>query len=171
MNNYRVTITYQAEGGVFVARAPELRDCSVQAPTRAEVIALIEAEIEDRVGNMQAQGIEIPAPLDEQALDGALALTVTPELTRDLLFQARAAGVELEVLLTEILARAVARSRPPGKGGGRPARDGQPREREGQGQRYHDIMENRADFIEYVRSLDQGGGQYGGRRGGRRGKR
>lgn len=164
MNGWRIIITYSAEKEAFVARAPELRECETVAATRSEAITLLEGEIEDRVANMKAQGLDIPQPLDQQELDGKLEVEISPGLHRDLLFMAKSAEVELPVLLTEILTRAVSyRGRPRGK----QQRDGHRGRREGQGQRYHDIMGNRADFIDYVRRLDQGGGQQGGRGGGR----
>lgn len=46
-----------------------------------------------------------------------------------------------------------------GGGGGGGNRRGQ---QQGQGGRYHAIMEDRASFIEHVRQLEQGGGQGGG---------
>jgi predicted RNase H-like HicB family nuclease len=169
-NKYRMIIAYSSEKEAFVARVPELPDCQVEAPTRGEVIAEMEQALEDRLQIMEQQGAEPPPPLEELEFDGELSLKVTPELHRDLAFLARSRNVELPTLLVELLTRA-ASQRWSGGGKGRPRHDRGGRSREGQGQRYHDIMENRADFIEYVRGLDQGGGRPGGKRGGGRGGR
>jgi predicted HicB family RNase H-like nuclease len=169
MINYRITVTYDQAKELFKASAPELEDCEVEAESRAEVVALLEQEIEDRIGNMRAQKIEPPRPIDEQELDGELSIHVSQSLHRDLLYRAKLEKVELEEYLTELLTRSLTLRRssggPPNKGQGKRGR-----QREGQGQRYHDIMENRADFIEYVRGLDKGDSR-GGKGGGRRGQR
>jgi predicted RNase H-like HicB family nuclease len=170
MSNYRIVISYSSEKEAYIARAPELDPCEAESETRAEAVAQLEEEIAARLANMRSQGIEPPPPLDEQELDGELHVKVSTSLHRDLLFMARHEKLELEELLRELLARAVFRRPPAGRGR---RQEGRGRSREGQGQRYHDIMENRADFIEYVRGLDSGKsprrGGGGGR--GRRGKR
>lgn len=168
MSNYRIVLTYLGESSQFKATAPELEQCEVQADTRSEALTKLEEEIEARLENMKEQGIEPPRPIDEREFDGKLSLTISSTLHRELTFLAEFEKMELEVLVAELLTRSITPQRQPqhrgGKGEGRKNRP-----REGQGRRYHDIMENRADFIEYVRSLDQGGGGGGPRRG--RGKK
>lgn len=173
MANYRFIISFDPEKKAFVARAPELVSCTAEAPTRAEALAALEEEVAAAVENITAQGERPPVPLEEQQLDGKLNVKVTPELHRELLFLAQAAEVELDLLLTELLTRSVGYRRG-GGGRGRQRQDsrGRGQRRDPAGQRYHDIMENRADFIEYVRRLESGGGGGGGRGGrGRRGNR
>jgi predicted RNase H-like HicB family nuclease len=171
MPNYRIVVSYSEQKTAYIARAPELEGCEAEGETRAEALARLEEEITAQVDNIKEQGGEPPTPLDEQEFDGRLSLTVTGDLHRDLVFSARMQKVELEVLLTELLTRGLygrspARGRP--RQEGREGREGRGRQREGQG-RYHEIMENRADFIEYVRRLEGGGG--GGGRGGGRGRK
>lgn len=167
MPNYRIIVSYSEEKKVFIARAPELEGCEAEAESRADALARLEEELAAQIDNIKEQGGELPAPIDLEEFDGQLSLKVTPELHRELVFQARVARVELAELLTEILTRGAfgrgARPAPRRREGGR-RRDGQP-------DRYHDIMENRADFIEYVRRLEGGGGGGGGGRGGRGGRR
>ena len=163
MINYRITVTYDQDKGLFRASAPELERCEVEAESRAEALERLEQEIEDRVGNMRAQGIEPPRPIDEQELDGELSIHVSRSLHRDLLYRAKLEQVELDAYLSELLTRSLTLRR--GSGPANKGPDKRGRQREGQGQRYHDIMENRADFIEYVRRLDPSSGG-GGRRGG-----
>jgi len=158
MLKYRVVVCYSEEKKSFFARAPELEGCEAEGETRAEAISRLEDEMTAQVENMRQEGMEPPPSLDEQTFDGQLSLKVTPGLHRDLVFLARGESVELPTLLTELLAR--------GLSGGRPSRD-RPRQeqrgrREGQGQRYHEIMDNRENFIDYVRRLDGGGGGRGG---------
>lgn len=175
---YRVVVSPlpAEEAQAYLARAPELPGCQVQAPTRGEALAMIEEDIAARLANMQEQGVDPPMPVDLQPLDGQLAVKVSPAIHRDLLFAAKDASVEFEQLLREVLTRAVSSGgggRANSRGGSR-RRDGQGRQRRGamDGKRYQGIMENRAEFMEYVRGLEReggGGGGRGGRGGGRRG--
>ncbi|MCC6748664.1 MAG: type II toxin-antitoxin system HicB family antitoxin [Deltaproteobacteria bacterium] len=169
MQTYRIVVAHSSSSDAFVARAPELSGCEAEGATRGEAVANLEAAMADQLANMREQGLEAPVPIDEEPADGELRLKVSATLHRDLRFLAREEGVELETLLGEVLTRAADLLR--GRGGRSargpaPNREGRPREMGGP--RYHDIMENRADFIEYVRSLDQGGGGRGPRPGGGR---
>jgi predicted RNase H-like HicB family nuclease len=170
--NYRTIVTYSEAKQAFVAEVPELPSCEAAGATRAEALAKLEEEMQAQLENMQAQGVELPRPIDELEFDGSLAVKVTPALHRELAFIAKADSVELEVLLTELLTRG-AKERWGGYRGGPRREGGRPRREEG-GARYHNIMDNRENFIEYVRSLDTPGGNRGpvgpggGRRGGRR---
>jgi len=169
MNNYRIIVSYSDAKKSFLAQAPELEHCQAEGQTRAEAITKLEEELAAQLENMQAQGVEIPRPLVELDFDGNLTLKVTSGLHRELVFLSRAEGCELETLLAELLTRGVAQRWSGGRAGGRPRGEGRPRREEGTGSRYHNIMENRADFIEYVRSLEttgRGGGGGGGGRGG-----
>jgi predicted HicB family RNase H-like nuclease len=148
-----------------VARAPELPGCLAEGATRAEAIARLEEEMSAQVHNIRQAGGDPPRPVDDGGFSGELAIKVTPTLHRDLVWQSRDEGVPLEQLLTEMLTRALDGR---GRGHGRPA-DGAPRgDRMGQGygQRYHSVMEDRANFIEYVRGLESGGRGMGGGGGG-----
>ena len=176
MDRYRIIVSSVPskdnsanEAPGFVARAPEIANCEVSAPSRAEALQRLEEEMEARLENMQNEGTTPPPPIDELDVDGELSLKVSKQLHRDLLFTAREAGVELAPLISEVLARFVAgapprfqkrKSRQESRERGRGKRSGAQR------QHYHNIMENRADFIEYVRQLDHGEGGRG-RGGGR----
>ncbi len=181
MPNYRVLVTYDPERNVFHARAPELEHCSAEGATRTEALVKLEEEIEAQLRNMREQGGRPPAALDEDAeLSGALNVTVSRTLHRDLAWQARNEGVEIGVLVGEILAAGLEsrrqRRRPPAQPEARsaptvtdpeqpPRRDDRRDDRRGgggqrgQGGRYHAIMEDRATFLEYVRGLESGGGR------------
>ena len=165
MANYRFIVVYSEEHKNYLASVPELEGCQIEAETRSEAVAKLEEELEAQLANMKEQGITPPPPLDTQQFNGELELKISPVLHRDLAIRAMEEQVKLEALMTEILTRGVAFRGPRKKQTQNDNRGN--RKREGQGQRYHDIMENRADFIEYVRSLDNGGG--GGHRGGGRG--
>ncbi len=166
MQKYRILVRYSAEKDAHVATAPEIEGCEGEGAPRSEALENLERELSAQLENMKERGVEPPEPMEELDFDGKLSVTVTPALHRDLVFRARSSNVELEKLLVELLARGVAGrtsgGRPRHQGEGRGGRRGGP-----QGQRYHDIMENKADFMEYVRSLENsGGGRGGGQRGG-----
>ncbi len=154
VNQYRVIVTYFKDQNVFKASVPELAGCTAEGPTRTEAMAKVEEEMTALLENMKEQGIEPPTPINEQEFDGNVTMKITPALHRDLVFMAKVEQVELDVLLAEILTHGIAPkgfSRHPrsenrgGRGSG------------ARGQRYYDIMENRENFIEYVRSIESSG--------------
>jgi len=170
---YRVVVQRDAEKGVFVARAPELPGCVAEGASRSEALARLEEEMSAQVHNIREAGGEPPRPIDEGSYSGQLSVKVTSTLHRDLTWQAREEGVPLEQFLTEVLAHALdGRGRAPGRG---PDGDRGFRGERAHGSRYHGIMEDRANFIEYVRGLESGmrggGGGGGGGRGRNRGRR
>jgi len=174
IESYRVLLVFARadETSSYVARVPELPDCEVEAATRAEALSKVEEEISARLHNMKEQGLDPPVPLERVDFDGELSLKVTPELHRELAFMAKEADVELNVLLVEVLGRAVASAWTGRRVRRQPSRQDE-RGRRGRGmddKRYHNIMDNRANFIEYVRQLEDGGGPAKGRGGGGRGR-
>lgn len=176
MSNYRVLVNYDPERSVFEARAPELEHCTSEGATRAEALTKLEEEIDAQVRNAREQGGALPPALDESeggAATGELSVKVSKGLHRDLLFQARADGVELSQLVGELLSAALdgrrGARRPPQRGAGQGQGPGDvqprqnfgnrpPRDERGGGGRYHSIMEDRASFVEYVRGLESSGG-------------
>lgn len=153
---YRVILSYDADRQSYAAHAPELPHCVGEGPSRAEAIARLEEEIAAQVENMRASGTEPPRPLDEAPPSGELRLVLSRSLARELAWQARQEGVPTEQLATEMIAAATeARAswqtvRPRRNGDREPLRrDGN----DSRGPRY-DPLDDRAHFIEYVRSLE-----------------
>ncbi|HJZ85097.1 MAG TPA: type II toxin-antitoxin system HicB family antitoxin, partial [Polyangia bacterium] len=185
--NYRIVLLYDADRKTFTARAPELGHCQAEGATRAEAVARIEEEINAQLANMREHGAQPTAPIDEQELTGSFPIKVSRGLHRELLWQSHNEGIGIDQLAGELLAgaldtRRAARAASP-RGPQPPQRmpppegpddrgnriDTRPRG-SNYGARYHGILDDRANFIEYVRGLEQshGGGGMGGRRGGRR---
>lgn len=167
--NYRVLLSYDSERKVFTARAPELDHCSAEGATRADAIAHLEEEIQAMVANMRASGNHPPAAVDEEQYSGELAVKVSRQLHRDLVWQARQEGVDLDHLVAEMLAMSIDHRKGPARPGRRPAPDHDnvgnraPDERGG-GRRYGaqynpTVFEDRANFIEYVRNLEHNNNQ------------
>lgn len=172
--NYRIHVSFDGDRKVFMARAPELEHCSGEGASRAEAIARVEEEIDAQVQNIHAQGGNPPPAVDEETFTGAIAANVSRTLHRDLAWQARSEGIELDQLVGELLAGAIeARRGARGqRAGNRPNaehvphdnignaigndRGGRPMGRGGYGPRYQGILDDRANFIEYVRGLDAG---------------
>jgi predicted RNase H-like HicB family nuclease len=192
--NYRATLTFDPDRKVFLARAPELEHCTGEGPTRAEAIANLEQEIDAQLANMLSHGSTPPRAVDEETFSGEITAKVSRLLHRDLAYQARSEGIELDHLVGELLAAAM-ESRKQTRGlrsGNRQPQEHMPHDNvgnryEGGGQRNRGfggrghnpaIMDDRANFIEYVRGLEQnggtpgrhGGGPGGGDRGRRRGR-
>lgn len=176
--NYRASVTFDPERKVFLARAPELEHCSAEGATRAEAIARLEEEIDAQLANMLSHGSTPPRAVDEESFSGEISAKVSKVLHRELTFQARSEGIELDHLVGELLAAAM-ESRKQSRGmrsGNRAQQDhipndnvgnryegGRQRGFGGRGGNVH-LLDDRANFIEYVRGLEQGGA--GGRHGG-----
>ncbi|MCU1281134.1 MAG: hypothetical protein JWM53_4680, partial [bacterium] len=169
--NYRATVTFDSERKLFIARAPELEHCSGEGANRAEALTKLEEEIDAQLANMLSHGSTPPRAVDEETFSGEISAKVSKLLHRDLAYQARSEGVELDQLLGELLAAAMesrkqhrgarsGNSRPredhaqhdnvgnrfdSGGGGARPQRGFG-----GRGNNAH-LLDDRANFIEYVR--------------------
>jgi predicted HicB family RNase H-like nuclease len=196
--NYRATVTFDPDRKVFLARAPELEHCTGEGASRAEAVAKLEEEIDAQLANMLSHGSTPPRAVDEETFTGEITAKVSKLLHRDLAYQARSEGIELDHLVGELLAAAM-ESRKQSRGvrsGNRQAQEHMPHDNVGNrfdggggggrnrgfGGRGHNtaLLDDRANFIEYVRGLEQGGGAPGrhggggggpgGDRGGRRGR-
>lgn len=155
-HKYRMIIRYDSETEQFCAGVPEL-DVMVQAPSRDEAIALLDQAVEEFLEKNE----DVPEPKDTQKITGKLEVELSMTLRRELEFMARQEGMSVSLLAYELLAEAVSRrigiARVQSTRGGA-RRESRPREnRNGVSrERYHDIMENKASFLEYVRQLESG---------------
>ncbi len=149
-------VRYDSETEQFCAGVPEL-DLIAMAPSREEAIAMLDQSVAEYLQNNE----DAPEPRDTQKIEGKLEVELSATLRRELEFVARQEGVSVSALAHELLAEAVSRrigiGRAQGPRGGA-RRDGKPREGRGgvSRERYHDIMENKASFLEYVRQLESG---------------
>ena len=175
---FRLNVYYDIEKSRYGVRCEELGDLEVFGATRADALRAGEAMLESKIAAFAVKGEQLPKPFDfERPVDysGHLELEISRSLHRDLAVAARRERLPIEKLCVELLARGVeARSRGP-----RPERpdDRPPRERRDHDpdrgkrgmsrDRYQHVMEDKAAFLEYVRSMDQGNsGSRGGRGGG-----
>jgi predicted RNase H-like HicB family nuclease len=186
-HRYRVVLRYDQEKQQYFARAPELEHCSAEGATQEAALAALADEIGAQIENMREAGQRPPRPLDEQEWPGEITLKLSSSLRRELEYLAHLEELPVNQLACEILGRAIEqrleerprRRRGPAPVAGAPepppvdeaAAEDQPpprrdedprrapvrRDRGGNQDRYHAIMDDRANFIEYVRSLETGG--------------
>ena len=189
--NYRVQLTFDPDRKLFLARAPELEHCTAEGASRAEAIGKLEEEIDAQLANMLSHGSTPPKSVDEEDFTGEIHAKVSKVLHRDLAFQARSEGIELDQLVSEVLAAGMEgrkQTHRAHRGGNRVQAEhgpsdnignrsydgsgGPPRRQGGFGGRgaNNHLLDDRASFIEYVRGLEQapqghGGGGHGARGG------
>lgn len=163
--NYRVVLSFDSGRKVFIARAPELDPCSAEGPTRKEAIDHLEEEIDAQLANMLAHGSTPPRSVDEEEFTGEITLKISKSLHKELAYTARHEGIETQQLVSELVAAALADRRP--KGRNPQAQQGERNGNRGYGNRGNNmaLLDDRANFIEYVRGLDNGSpGNGGGQR-------
>lgn len=172
---YRVVIGFDPEKECYVARAPELEECTAEAETAEAALTALTEEIDAQIVNIRDAGGQVPTPLAEAEFSGEVTLKISKTMHRELAWLAKLEELPEDQIASELFQAALSyrlsqrprRSRQ-GAPSGNKAADGQqggPRGRgrrdggRGQG-RYHQIMDDRANFIEYVRGLEQGGGRH-----------
>ena len=180
--NYRVVLSFDGERKVFIARIPELAHCSAEGATRGEAINRVAEELDAILHNLAERGTRPPSALADadHELTGELKVKVSAGLQRELTWQSHNEGVELSQLAAELLAAGLEQRRHAGRGGRRHSGNDNignsinhegPRGRgEHQGDRrgahaarFHDMLEDRAAFVDYVRKLESDGGRPAGR--------
>lgn len=160
--NYRVVLSFDSGRKVFIARAPELDPCSAEGPTRKEAIDHLEEEIDAQLANMLAHGSTPPRSVDEDEFTGEVTLKISKSLHKELAYTARHEGIDTQQLVSELVAAALADRRP--KGRNPQAQQGERNGNRGYGNRGNNmaLLDDRANFIEYVRGLDSGSGNGNG---------
>jgi predicted RNase H-like HicB family nuclease len=178
--NYRVVLSFDSERKVFTARIPELPHCTAEGATRGEAITRVEEELDALLQNQSERGGRLPRALDDAdndsdaKLTGEVKVKVSVGLQRELIWQAHNEGVDVSQLASEMLSAALEQRRHGGRG---PRRHGgndnigneaprgrgdfadRDRQRGANAARFHDMLEDRAAFVDYVRKLDSDGGR------------
>jgi predicted RNase H-like HicB family nuclease len=181
-------VSYDSERKVFVARVPELPPCVGEGASRGEALLHMERELDALLQNLADSGGRVPPAIDDLPAGEELRVKVSRSLQRDLAFAAQVEGVELGQLVAELLAAGLeGRPHPQEAGNAAPPGEEPPRRdrphaqpgqhgHEGEGRwrdrgerntagRFHNLLEDRASFMEYVRGLESEGG-HGRPRGG-----
>jgi len=172
---YRVTLTWDADVGRFVAAVPEL-EVEAAGATRAEALESLESAVEVRVERAAVDGETLPPAVDAEPAPLDLRLKLAPGVARELRFRAHRAGMTVEALAQQIVAQSLgpgagARRSPPApqpepaeptepteaptKASSPPKRKGRRRRSEG----YRPDIDDQANFLAYVRDMEKGGGR------------
>ena len=185
---YRVLVSFDAESSVYRARVPEL-EIEVEADTRAEALQKAEAGIEEKVDAVAQSGEELPPPADGvEVKGGPITISLAPMVMKDLTYFAARNEMTVEEMAAQILARAIGqlvsprmepRARPPRRSEDdqpqedRPSDDQRDRDRgsrgRGRGGRdkregYRPDLEDKSNWLAYLREQEKGGGGGRGRR-------
>src|SRR5262249_50912083 len=168
-SNYRIVVSWDAEKKTFTARVPELGQCQAEGASRAEAIARAEEEITAQLANMREHGGQPPPSIDEKELGGTFQVKVSKSMHRELEWMAHNEGAGRDQLCGELLAQATEARRAARLGGRNHQPPRVPSPPEGPddrgnrldtrprgsnyGPRYHQVMDDRASFLEYVRGL------------------
>ncbi|MBU1537671.1 type II toxin-antitoxin system HicB family antitoxin [Myxococcota bacterium] len=162
---YRIVIRFDQEKECFIGNVPELPECEVEGDDWETVTAGLSEAIEAKLETIEHK----PTPIDEVEFEGKLELDISKSLMRELMFMAKTDEIEPQVLAQELIAEGLGRR----YGGHRFYRSGGQRRPQNQNSRqgnrqgggyhrgmnqeqYHNIMEDKASFLEYVRGLDDG---------------
>ena len=136
--NYRVQLSFDGERKVFVARVPELPACIGEGASRSEALTNMERELDALLVTLGDRSGRLPVAVDDEEVSGELAVTLSKSLHREVLFAAKAEGVEPSQLVVELVASGLehrqrrAGRRPPGPDAGA---EGGPRFRDREGGR------------------------------------
>lgn len=168
-DGYRILVVYDSAKEKFVASVPELENLKVMGGTRAEALSKAEEEVEKAFRKAAEENTPLPPPVDGAEYSGEISANVSPTLHKNLVFMAAQEGIDLDQLASELLSSALAERSLIKSVQRRSSKEGHKREgrhdRRPRGDRYFNIMDDKASFIDYVRSLEPGGG--GHKRGGR----
>ena len=173
--NYRVVLSFDGERKVFTARIPELPHCTGEGATRGEAIARIEEDLDAQLQSFAERGNRPPSALDDAQFSGELKVKISVGLQRELTWQSHTEGVDVNQLAAELLSAGLEQRRAAGRGPRQRSgndnignsishdaprgRDFSDRNRGGGGPRFHDMLEDRAAFVDYVRKLESDGGR------------
>ena len=183
--NYRVVVSFDPQRASWSARAPELEHLTGEGPSRKDAIAKLEEEIDAQLANMLSLGSEPPRASDEIEHSGEVTAKISKSLHRELFYLSRTEGVELDQLVSELLASALAQRQGPRGTSRKQQAQGMvpddvgnrvdaPRHSNADGNRSDgnradgnrgggafrrgnnpQLLDDRANFIEYVRTLEQ----------------
>jgi predicted RNase H-like HicB family nuclease len=100
-------VHYSEEDEEYIAVVPELRGCSASGETEQGAIKAVKEAASVWLETAKANDIEIPVPLDGEAVSGRYALRMPPDLYREVAFEAKAQGLSLNQFIVHKLSRAV----------------------------------------------------------------
>ncbi len=161
---YRIVIRFDAEKECYIGTVPELPEVEFEGDDWEAVTTGLSEAIEAKLETIEHH----PTPIDEVDFDGRLELDISKSLMRELVFMAKNDEIEPQVLAQELISEGLGRRYGGHRfyrsgGGNRKGQGNRQGGRQGGGYRrnmnqeqYHNIMEDKASFLEYVRGLEDG---------------
>jgi predicted HicB family RNase H-like nuclease len=102
---YTYRVIWSEEDGEHVGLCTEFPSLSHLAPTQGEALNGITKLVTDVLKDMAKTNEDPPAPLSLQTFKGNISVRVLPERHRELVMEAEEAGVSLNRLISDKLAR------------------------------------------------------------------
>ncbi|MCB0417873.1 MAG: hypothetical protein H6617_06655 [Bdellovibrionaceae bacterium] len=169
-NEFVFQLRYDRNRGNYVGTVAEISDLSVEGRDPEEVYTMLEDAVEDYIVDTRSRGGSVPEPLYTKDYPEKLSLPVSQGLYRRLDLLSRRERVDLEKLAVELLTSAIDKRGERQQRGGGQAAQNQPRDNGNSGskrnrsqggksrnyQNYHQTMDNRENFLDYVRRLEKG---------------
>lgn len=172
-DEYTLQSYFDKNARVYVAFIMEMPEVRVSGPQRESVLKELEAKLEDHLAILRNRGVVLPEAIYNRRFPDRLEAKISQGLYRRLDILSRQERVPLDQLVGELLASVIERrsersnarpQSPIGHPGNhhqqspRHARSGHSQHR-GRGpapRRMHEALENRENFMEYVRNLEKG---------------
>jgi predicted RNase H-like HicB family nuclease len=170
-DEYTLQVHYDKGGRSYQAGFAEFPEIRATGNQKESVIHEAESRLENHIQNLRRDGKPVPEALHARRYPERLEVRLSQNLYRRLDAQSRQEKVGLDQVVTELLTMALdkkaepargheprhERHSPPRHGGNQRERGGQhgQHRRHGRGN-YQETMENRENFMEYVRNLEKG---------------
>jgi predicted RNase H-like HicB family nuclease len=162
---YRIVMRFDSEKDKFIANVPELPGCDVEGDSWEELTQTLDEAVKSKLKTIEYP----PTPLDEHEWSGKLELNISKSLHRELEFLSKNDEITPEELAMELISEGLGRrygghryyrsskKREYNKGGGNNHNQGgyNQRRRGMSNEKYNNIMEDKAHFLEYVRNLEK----------------
>jgi predicted HicB family RNase H-like nuclease len=171
-DEYSLNVHYDKAGRIYQAGFAEFPEIKASGGQKEAVIRDIESRLENHLQNLRRDGKTVPESLHSRRYPERLEVRLSQNLYRRLDVQSRQDKVGLDQLVTELLTLALDKKTEPSRGherhsqprhggGNQRERGGQQQQhsqhrRHGGGRNYQETMENRENFMEYVRNLEKG---------------
>lgn len=170
--DYSTVIRFDRSSRQFIAHVVEFPDLKATGSNKDSVIRDIEERLEDHISDLKREGRKLPEAIQSRRYPERLEVRVSQNLQRRLDLVSRQEKVGLDQLVTELLTNALDRRSEPPRGerqggggqnhGNRHGGNQQQQQRHPQhggrrgGRNFHETMESRENFMEYVRNLEKG---------------
>jgi predicted RNase H-like HicB family nuclease len=172
-DEYSLQSFYDKASQKFIATVVEFPELKATGTSRDQAVAEIERKIETQVTQAKRRNESLPEAVGARRYPERLELALSQGLFRKLDLLSRQEKVSLDQLVVELIsAGAEKRTEPPKQAERRPPQQQHQQQshgnqqqqrhshqrggRQGQNRSYHDTMDNRENFMEYVRSLEKG---------------